>query len=238
MPIRSKEDMRRSLVVVIMVMAAASMAVAQDVTKIELFGGYSALIFGSRDTSNLVSKTASTLPPTFTVLPNKFFKNGGSVSAVINVTQNIGIEGNAQYNVNNLMKGYGTLNGSIANARLRVSDFSCFIGPRIVSRKNERITPFAHILLGVNRFQIRPSYSAGGVDRRFELGIPAIHDNAFAFMAGGGLDVKVNKTIAVRLVQADFIMANNTIATTPKTDLSLKNVNLSMGVVFHLGGKK
>jgi hypothetical protein len=231
--------MRRSLVVVIMVIAAAGMAAAQDVTEIEIFGGYSTLLFGSRDTTNLVNTAAAALPPTFTVLPNKFFKNGGSVSAVINVTRNIGIEGNAQYNVNNLMKGYGTGNGVIANARLRVSDFSCFLGPRIALRKSERITPFAHVLLGVNRFGIKPSFSVGGIDRRFEMGIPTIHDNALALMAGGGLDIKVNKTIAVRLIQADFIMANNTIATTPQTtDLNLKNVNLSMGVVFHLGGKK
>jgi opacity protein-like surface antigen len=230
--------MRRSLIVVIMVMAAVSMAAAQDVSKIELFGGYSMLALGGRDITDLLNNATAKLPPTFTSTPSKFFKNGIAVSAVYNINQNFGVEANAMYNAGNLMKAYGTANGVMTNSRMRVSDFSCFLGPRYALRKNEKVTPFAHVLLGVNRFRLKPSYVAGGADQFYQLGLPYMHDNGFAVMAGGGLDIKVNKTISVRLIQADFILANNQIATSPKTDLGLKNVKLSYGVVFHLGGSK
>jgi opacity protein-like surface antigen len=240
--IRSKEDMRRSLVVVIMVLTVAGMAAAQDLSKVELFGGYSVLIFASKDVTRLQSTAASVYDPLMNAYYSKIFKKGGIFSAVYNINENIGVEADAEYNVGNLLRadGYnlnedGTLTKELTkNSRLRVKDFACFIGPRYAFRFNERITPFAHIMVGVNQFGIQPSMVINGVDETNRLGVPSVHDRRLAVKGGAGFDVKVRKNIAVRAFQADVIWANHSLATNPKTDLSFKNVSLSAGVVFHL----
>jgi hypothetical protein len=229
--------MRRSLVVVIMVLAISGMAAAQDVPKIELFGGYSALVFGGRDIANVVNNAAHTLPPTISIIPNKFFDRGGAISATLNINRYLGVEVNSHYNAGNIMKTYGTINSIPTNSRIRVSDFSCLMGPRFALRKDEKVTPFVHVLAGVNRIRVKPSLVVGGVDETEHLGVPYNHENGFAVMAGGGLDLKVKKMISVRLFEADYIMAWNALATNPKTDLNLHNVNLSVGLVLHLGSK-
>jgi opacity protein-like surface antigen len=236
--------MRRSLVAVIMVLAVASMAAAQDLSKVELFGGYSVLIFASKDITRLQSTVASKYGPLMNAYYNKFFKNGGAFSAVYNINENFGVEANAGYNVGNILRADGhtvvlnednnTVSQAVTDSRLRVTNFACFIGPRYALRTNERVTPFVHVMVGVNRFKIQPSLEIGGVDETPSLGVPSMHEDRLAIKAGAGFDINVRKNIDIRAFQADFIWANHSIATNPKTDLSLKNLSLSAGVVVHL----
>lgn len=60
-------------------------------------------------------------------------------------------------------------------------------GPVFALRKSEKVTPFAHVLLGTD-YQTDRQSSSG-----------------FSMAMGGGLDVKVNQEFAVRLVQADWL---------------------------------
>jgi len=225
-----------------MVLTVASMAAAQDLTKVELFGGYSVLIFASKDITRLQNTVASKFDPLMNAYYSKIFKNGGVFSAVYNINENFGVEANAEYNVGNMLRADGhdlqadgTLTKEMTRtSRLRVKDFACFIGPRYALRTNERITPFAHIMVGVNQFRTQPSMVVDGIDITPVLGVPAIHNNRLAIKGGAGFDVNVKKNIAVRAFQADLIWANHSIEMSPQKDLSFKNIRFSAGVVFHL----
>jgi hypothetical protein len=80
-------------------------------------------------------------------------------------------------------------------------------GPRYSFRQFGRVTPFAQALFG----GIAP-------------------DAAFAMSFGGGLDLKVNKHISLRLVQADYLQLRNGGST-------LNSARVSTGIVFNIGSK-
>jgi len=82
-------------------------------------------------------------------------------------------------------------------------------GPVFSIRKSDKITPFAHVLVG-------GSWASGG----------GITTNAFTTAVGGGLDVKVNQHVAVRLVQADWLLFHS------EGETVKKNARVSAGIVF------
>jgi opacity protein-like surface antigen len=80
-------------------------------------------------------------------------------------------------------------------------------GPRFSYRKDKRFTPFAHILPG-----LAWSYTRGTAYPNILLLPPApagpFSDSgtAFAMAIGGGLDMKLTKTLAFRVLQADYLL--------------------------------
>lgn len=82
-------------------------------------------------------------------------------------------------------------------------------GPVFSLRQSEKVTPFAHVLLGA-------AVASGG----------GTSSTAFATAVGGGLDVKVNEHVAVRLVQADWLLFRSGGIT------DKKNARVSAGIVF------
>ena len=83
---------------------------------------------------------------------------------------------------------------------------TAMVGPVFSLRKSERVTPFAHVLFG-------GAFATGG-------------NNAFATAIGGGMDVKVSEHVAVRLVQADWMLFRAEGIT------DKKNARVSAGIVF------
>jgi len=81
-------------------------------------------------------------------------------------------------------------------------------GPVIAARQSERVTPFVHALFG-------GAHASNGVSF-----------NGFSMALGGGLDVKVNNNVAVRFVQADWLLTRFEGIT------DKKNVRVSTGIVF------
>jgi len=73
------------------------------------------------------------------------------------------------------------------------------------SARTERVTPFAHALFG--------GATGGG-------------ETFFSMAVGGGLDVNANKHVALRLVQADWLLFRSGGLT------DKKNVRVSTGLVF------
>jgi opacity protein-like surface antigen len=88
--------------------------------------------------------------------------------------------------------------GSV-ESKSRINTF--LFGPRISLRKNQAVTPFAHLLVGVARSKASANIA----------GIPfpdvAFSDtqNSFALAAGGGLDVRLNDRFALRLMQIEYL---------------------------------
>jgi outer membrane protein OmpA-like peptidoglycan-associated protein len=95
------------------------------------------------------------------------------------------------------------------------------LGPKFTLRKNH-VAPFLEVLVG---------------DHRLEP--DAFHDiNKLGFMFGGGIDFKVQRHIALRLPQVDYVMSSyryGPSATTERTDL--QGIRAQAGIVFTWGGE-
>lgn len=80
--------------------------------------------------------------------------------------------------------------------RERIGTNSYLFGPRFSLRKNKRVTPFAHALFGVSHVKSEAT----------ELGQTfAFSDTSFGMALGGGLDVRVNDNLAIRVAQVDYL---------------------------------
>ena len=82
----------------------------------------------------------------------------------------------------------GDFSGVYNSHRTNSSVYTYTIGPVLTARLPV-VQPFVHALFG------GATISAGGT-----------HDNAFAMLVGGGLDIGLRKGIGLRLVQADWLL--------------------------------
>ena len=82
--------------------------------------------------------------------------------------------------------------------------YTYMVGPTFAHR-TERVTPFVHALFG---------------------GAHADRLNAFAMALGGGFDVNASDHVAIRLIQADWLMFRRSGAS------SNGNARVSVGIVF------
>lgn len=101
-------------------------------------------------------------------------------------------------------------------------------GPRISYRNHDRLTPFGQILLGGTRVRV----SGGSIGGAGSLGgiSGSGSRNAFSVAVGGGLDVKLTESVAVRLVQAEYLM-------TRFNSQTQNNARISAGLVLRFGHK-
>ncbi len=107
---------------------------------------------------------------------------------------------------------FGTENGFRTNTQ------SLTYGPVFSYRKNKTIVPFGHAMLGAVR---------GGPEY---LGISKPEER-FGVYTGGGLDVKVTPHVALRVIQADYLM-------TRFSNARQDNIRLSAGIILLFGHKK
>ena len=85
-------------------------------------------------------------------------------------------------------------------------------GPQFTNRSHKVLQPFVRALFGV-------SYIDG------DLGAGVKDDLGFAFIAGGGLDVKVSPGMALRIAQLDYLgMRHNSVL--------INNFRFGAGVSF------
>jgi hypothetical protein len=107
-----------------------------------------------------------------------------------------------------------------------ISSHTFMAGPRLAYASGS-ITPFAHFLIG----GARASTGALGV---------STSDTALATAIGGGIDVNLNRTLAIRAVQADYLMTR--FKTGPQFffsgfDQRQNNFRISAGFVIKLGNR-
>lgn len=133
-----------------------------------------------------------------------FNLNGGSASFAGNVSSSFGIVGD-----------FGGYHISEAGADLNV--YTYLFGPRLSYRKQERVTPFVQALFG----GARASAGFGGL---------TASENSFAMALGGGLDVKASSAVAIRIIQAEYLM-------TRFGGETQSNARISAGIVLRIGGK-
>jgi hypothetical protein len=143
-----------------------------------------------------------------------------------------GAMGSAAYNLNSWLGLVGDLGyyhqGNVPGSGLSLTISTYQFGPRISMRRNDHLVPFMQVLVGVGR--------AGGSLYTTSLGsgvAPLGTNNSFLLTAGGGADWKVNRTIGIRLIQAEYLYSRfrNGNGNTQN------NLRLSAGVVFSFGGR-
>lgn len=127
-------------------------------------------------------------------------------------------------NLNSWFGGTAEFSGFYANITpplgppdINVNAHSFLFGPQFSHRKNPNFTPFIHVLLGGFR----------GSQGYLDISQPKTD---FAAEFGGGIDIKIHKNIAIRVIQADYVA-------TPFLDQRQDNVRLSAGIVLRFGEK-
>jgi outer membrane protein OmpA-like peptidoglycan-associated protein len=182
--------------------------------RVELFGGYSYV------RANASGRLGPQPGNTFNQSANF---NGGSGDIALNLNRWFGIAAD--------IGGYH--NGNIKNSKVSGTVISYLFGPRISLRNSTAWTPFFHALFGG---------AHGSVDVPASLGGPASFSrNAFAMVAGGGLDAKISKHFALRTVQAEYFMTDFTAPSSAPTGTQVNrqnNFRLSTGIVFRFGERQ
>ena len=196
-------------------------AMAQEIPKFEIFGGYSFLRVTQDDNSPIVVTGSN---GSF----DSTSANGFMASMAWNFDKKIvglGIGAVGEFsrhtrvtNLSNLLNTPPQLGAQDPRVSGRVSTF--LFGPRFTLR-TETIEPFGHFLVG-------------GANGSFDISVPGVSTGdsgtAFTFSAGGGLDIKFSRKILVRLVQADYLR-------TPIQGSDLNSTRISTGLVYRIGSR-
>jgi len=136
------------------------------------------------------------------VAPHESYNaSGGGSQLAYNATSRLAIVGD--------LSGYVVTQGSPV-----AGTFSYLFGPRLNFRRR-RITPYVQTLFG-------------GIAATSDLGYPG-PANHFAMTAGGGLDYRVSKNVAIRLAQVEYYMTKFPDGLSNRQE----NVRIATGLVLH-----
>ncbi|MGQ9898047.1 MAG: hypothetical protein ACUVR8_10895 [Acidobacteriota bacterium] len=128
------------------------------------------------------------------------------------------------YNVNSVFGLVGDFGAHYENA---TNLYTFMAGPR-VNLRGDRVTPFAHVLLGGARASRVPI--SGSTPLRFGGG------GGFAMALGGGLDVKVSDTVSLRPIQGEYLFTKIGGSGSVLRDTQ-SHLRLAFGVNFTFGKK-
>ena len=196
-------------------------AFAQEGPKADLFLGYSFLRYNS----------AQTIPA--------FTANGGVGTFAWNFNDNIGVEAE--------LGGYH--NGNVNNYHFDSTSFSYLFGPRFSYGRSKRFDPYVHTLFGGQNFStsisqqsllvVNPLTTSKLKDGRYQTAT-----NTWAMAIGGGLDIKISKSMTLRPVQVDYYLTRfeapdvtQPIGTTNPRARNQNDIRFAAGIVFNFGAE-
>lgn len=180
--------------------------------KVELFLGYSYL----------------RAVPTMEAGNRLVWLHGGSASIAYNFNRYLGVVADVGAFTNSQMRFTGAYTSTVDVDNQNVAVITYLFGPRL-SFRHERFTPFVQALFGrmhANQVSI--------ANCTFSC-ILLPDENTFAMTAGGGLDIRVRRHLAIRIVQAEYLMTRFTDYSTSDTGMQ-NDIRLSSGLVFRFGG--
>ena len=182
----------RSVIVVGIVLLFGTVAFAQDYAKVEVSGNYSYVRFNPEN-SNIVSS---------------FSMNGGGGGVTVYVNHWLGITGDFQ--------GYGSTTQTFnfpatasspcpTGCTVRSSgDMFTYIVGTVLKHRAEHFEPFVEALFGGAHSNTYSNLFKACQASCSTTLTPS--NNAFDFILGGGLDIPLSKSIAIRPVQLDFLL--------------------------------
>ena len=204
----------------LLILCCVPLAVAQsdDRSRVEFFAGYSVL------RTNYEAKPIDprTQTPVIVACSGKQTLNGFNASATVYLTGGFGLTGDfsGHFKTNKLADPLG------GNIETHIRVFNLLGGPQYRFRSDSRVTPFVRALAGIANTRARlevPSLNSTGTASSTD----------FALAIGGGLDVRVSKSVDLRVFQADY----NPIFLSSRNELGFgntraDNVRFSFGVVI------
>jgi hypothetical protein len=224
--------MRKFLLIALMMLAATSLALAKDFPKWEVFGGYS-LLKADLDNNQSIYSLLGTSEYQFLTGTDPGYVHGFEVSVARNLNSWLGAEGSfsghfGKYDTNSNNNysnsddsGYSNSETDAWSGNADYRRYTALFGPQFSFRRNSRVRPFAHALLGFSRMTIKnisvgyletDNYSGGDSTKYVGKYSGSIRGNtAFAMALGGGLDIKASKHASIRLVQLDYLPTFNKI---------------------------
>jgi opacity protein-like surface antigen len=220
--------MKRLLFASFLIVLFSSMAVARDFPRVEVYGGYSAQRMGiSEDTFDAISSGLEGLLTdagyTVTVTNSRFLKKGFEGAVTFNINSVFGIVTDFRYVYDDVIQ--IDIQDQDAWANIKFTNLTVLAGPRFALRSSGKVTPFAHVLAGIDSWKVSGEGSVGGQS----IGASeSIFDNGLGVAFGGGFDVNLGDTVAIRLIQADYYLTRH-------QEERLDNLALSAGIVFRFG---
>jgi opacity protein-like surface antigen len=156
------------------------------------------------------------------------YLHGGSTSLALNLNRHLGLVGDfGGFNDKWLLLTGAGLNPSVNTENAGGSVFTFLAGPRLSFRDHGRFTPYVQALFGGMHASDIAICKTGCVL------LPA--ENTFAMTAGGGLDIRVRRHLAIRIVQAEYLMTRFDNSNTGSREMQ-NDMRLSSGIVFRFGG--
>jgi outer membrane immunogenic protein len=144
-----------------------------------------------------------------------FWAQGGGADLTFDVRPHIALTGEiAAQHVSNT---------NAVHTNLGLASF--LIGPRILASPQRKIQPYGQVLAG----------AVHGFDSEFPVNnLLAYSATGFAMTAGGGVNVRVNPHLALRLVDADYYLTRLPNA----VNGTQNNLRLSAGIVFRFSSSR
>lgn len=154
---------------------------------------------------------------------------GGSTSVAFNLNRSFGLvtDFSGYRNTELGLIGPGALPNRVVKAD--GTAYSLLFGPRFSYRKHDRFVPFAQVLVGgiqASKVNISGCTGTGCT--------PLPEQGSFALTAGGGFDIKLQRHVAFRLVQAEYMMTRFADVTSG-VRTGQNDLRLSSGLVFRFG---
>jgi len=188
--------------------AFGTVAAAQDQPppKVELFAGYSFWIPGE--------PIYGQLPGALSPLSSRVEGNprGMGASATYDFNRWFGLTLDGSIDLNSGETGLADRIDDAAFANISV-------GPKLTYR-TKHFAPFFEVLVGGHR------YSSDAFRDHSKIG----------FMIGGGLDIKLSRHFALRLIQADYVYSNYRFAPPTVPDTEIRGLRAQTGLILLLGG--
>ncbi len=152
--------------------------------------------------------------------------HGVNVSLGTNINRNLAI-------VTDFSGNFGSSNERVFGLSSDV-DFrtlSFVVGPRAGERINDRWNVFVHALLGATRLRVKGTLEG-------PVSTQAFSESTVGFTGffGGGIDLKINESASIRLLQVDYLIfrGGDDLGTGAKTE----GARLSFGLVMNMGRKQ
>jgi opacity protein-like surface antigen len=114
-----------------------------------------------------------------------------------------------------------------SGVRISANTHFFMVGGQFAYRKSDRVQPFAHLMVGTSRAHLTVTRTCAPTVAGCVARVSGT-DVGFAFMAGGGVDVKLIKSLAARVIQADYVLVRD-------EGENFHGLRLSTGLVLRLG---
>jgi len=195
----------------------------KDSSKVSVFGGYSYLHYNNGTDTSLYG------PNEKNVTANG---NGFVVSATYNITNTFAVVGEYGFYHAGSLSNIGTL---AASESVTANMQTYLFGPKASFASKGPIKPFVQVLIGGASGTIKDSYKSNS--------LTGPRANSLAMAPGGGLDLKVNRHLSIRLAQVEYLMTrfsnSNTLTEVGEGRLgdggngTQNNFRYSAGVVYN-----